>query len=307
MQITHIFSELGTGLRRNLSMTVSLIVTMFVSLTLVGFALMVNTQTDKTEEYFGERLQLQVRLCADETNTGTCVNGEVTDAERQAIETALNDNPEVESIEYRSQREAYDSAEALYAQNAAAERAFETTDVNDFHASYFVTLKDPNQYVGVVSQMSEMPGVDGTTNLADLLQPLYTFLDWLWWSSIGIAAFLVIAAILQVSNTIRLTAYARRREIGIMRLVGASTWHIQLPFVLESLLAALLSGILACLALAALVQFIIEGIILDSTMVTVTDWIGWQEAFTSGLITLGFAFLLGMVPTLVMTRKYLNV
>jgi cell division transport system permease protein len=307
MQITHVFSELGTGLRRNLSMSISLIVTMFISLTLVGFALMVNEQTDKTEQYFGDRLQIQVLLCIEELDTGPCEDGEVSDAQRGAIEQALNDNPEVEAIEYRSQREAYDSAEALWAQNAAAQELFKLTDVSDFHASYFVTLKDPDEFAGVVSQVSAMPGVLGTENLVDQLRPLYVALDVLWWLSLSIAAFLVIAAILQVSNTIRLTAYARRREIGIMRLVGASSWHIQMPFVLESLLAALISAILACLVLAALVKFVIEGVILDSSMVIVTDWVGWHEAFTAGLFTLGFAVLLGMVPTLVMTRKYLDV
>lgn len=307
MQISHIFSELGTGLRRNLSMTISLIVTMFVSLTLVGFALMVNTQTDRTEDYFGDRLQIQVLLCAKETNTGPCIDGEVTGAQRDSVEKALRENPEVESIEYSSQREAYDRAEALYAQDAAAKELFKLTDVNDFHASYFVTLQNHDEFEGVVSQVGRMDGVAGTKNLADQLRPLYVALDYLWWLSLGIAGFLVIAAILQVSNTIRLTAYARRREIGIMRLVGASTWHIQLPFVLESLLAALFSGVLACLAIAGLVQFFIKGVILDSSLVIVTDWVGWSEAITAGIFTLGFAVLLGLIPTLVMTRKYLNV
>jgi cell division transport system permease protein len=307
MQIRHIFSELGTGLRRNISMTISLIVTMFVSLTLVGFAVMLNSQTDRTEEYWGDRLQIQVLLCAEKTNTGPCVNGEVTDAERDAVEEALNENPDVESIEYRSQREAYDRAKELYSQDDAYRAAFEVTEVQNFSASYFVTLKDPDEYLGVESQVTQMPGVARTENLIDYLKPLYVLLDYLRWFSIITAGFLVIAAILQVSNTIRLTAYARRREIGIMRLVGASTWHIQLPFLLESLLAALIAGLLACLALAALVQFFIKGVILDSSMAIVTKWIGWEEAVTASVLTVAFAVLLGLIPTLVMTRKYLNV
>jgi cell division transport system permease protein len=307
MQITHIFSELGTGLRRNISMTISLIVTMFVSLSLVGLAVMVSTQTDLTEESFGDRLQIQVLLCAERTNTGPCVDGEVTDAQSTAVESALNENPEVKSLEFSSQREAYERAEELYAQDAAARELFKVTEVSDFHSSFFVTLEDHEQFEGVVSQVSQMDGVAGTKNLADELRPLYVALDYLWWFSILTSGFLILAAILQVSNTIRLTAYARRREIGIMRLVGASTWHIQMPFVLESLLAAVLSGVLACLSLAAIVQFFIKGVILDSSLVVVTKWVGWSEAITAGAFTLGIAVLLGLIPTLVMTRKYLNV
>ena len=307
MQIRHIFSELGTGLRRNISMSISLIVTMFVSLTLVGFALMVNAQTDKTEEYFGDRLQLQVMLCADETSTGPCIDGEVTDAERNAIETALGDNPEVEAVDYRSQQEAYDKAQQLYGQTPAGAKLFEVTEAKDFSASYFVTLKDPNEFAGVQGQVTGMAGVSATKNLSEELEPLYKLLTWAWRWSLIIAGILIIAAILQVSNTIRLTAYARRREIGIMRLVGASTWHIQLPFVLEAVLAATISGLLACAALAAFVQFFVNGFILDSSLYAVTDWVGWNEAFSAGLVTMGFAVLLGLIPTLVMTRKYLDV
>jgi cell division transport system permease protein len=307
MQITHIFAELGTGLRRNISMTVSLIVTMFVSLSMVGFAFMLSTQTDRTEEFWGDRLQIQVLLCAETTNTGSCVEGQVTDAERTAVEEALNGNPQVESIEYNSQRDAYDRAKERFSQDDTYKEAFQVADVKDFNASYFVTLKDPHQYESVESQVSEMPGVAGTKNLIDYLEPLYVALDYLWWFSVATAGFLIVAAILQVSNTIRLTAYARRREIGIMRLVGASSWHIQLPFLLESLLAAMIAGVLACLALASLIQFLVKGVILDSSMAVVTKWIGWNEAVYAGVVTLAFAVLLGLIPTLVMTRKYLNV
>ncbi|HYJ67258.1 MAG TPA: permease-like cell division protein FtsX [Nocardioidaceae bacterium] len=307
MQITHVFSELGTGLRRNISMTISLIVTMGVSLTLVGFALMVNSQTNKTEAFFGDRLQLQVMLCTDRMSTGPCVNGEVSDAQRTNIEGALKDNPEVKSIEYQSSKEAYDQAEDLFSQSPEGRQLFEVVHQSDFAASYFVTLDDPSQFAGAEDQAQHMPGVAGTKNLNDQLEPLYKLLEWLWWFSLGIAAFLVIAAVMQVSNTIRLTAYARRREIGIMRLVGASSWHIQMPFVLESLLAAVISGLLACVALAVFVQVVIYGFVLDSSLSTFTDWIGWDDAIMAGFVTLGFAVLLGLIPTLVMTRKYLDV
>ena len=92
-----------------------------------------------------------------------------------------------------------------------------------------MTLKDADKYDGVVSQVSGMDGVGNVNSLKKLLGPLFELLDKMKWASLGVAALLIVAAILQVSNTIRMTAYARRREIGIMRLVGASSWHIQLP------------------------------------------------------------------------------
>src|SRR5690606_5307885 len=117
---------------------------------------------------------------------------------------------------------------------------------------------------------------------------------------------LIIAAILQVSNTIRMTAFARRREIGIMRLVGASSWHIQAPFVLESLVAAIISAALAAGGMAAFMHFVVYGYLRD-TLGRITTWVRWEDAFLVMGMTTVLALLLALVPTFVMTRKYLDV
>jgi cell division transport system permease protein len=308
MQISHIFTELGTGLKRNVSMTVSVVVTTFVSLTLVGFGLLVNSQASQTEEFFGDRLTVQVVLCSESSTTGSCINGAATDSQRADIEAALEENPEVKSVRYQTSQEAYDKAKELFSQSPSGERAFEFTSPDRFPASYFVVLNDPQEFEGVLSQMTGTAGVEGVLNLSDYLKPLYLALDYMQWAALGVAGLLVLAAVLQVSNTIRLTAYARRREIGIMRLVGASSWHIQLPFILESLIASVFAGLLACGALAAFMQLgIKKGILEVEGLARITTWVGWEETAVAGGLTLGLAILLGLLPPLLLTRKYLDV
>ena len=151
-----------------------------------------------------------------------------------------------------------------------------------------------------------MDGVNSVLSLKDLLGPLFTALDKLKWAAIGTSLLLVLAAILQVSNTIRMTAHARRREISIMRYVGASSWHIQLPFLLESLLAALISAALAAAGLAAFTGFVVYGFLRDK-LGTFTTWVRWEEAIVVMGWTTLLALLLALVPTLIMTRKYLDV
>jgi cell division transport system permease protein len=151
-----------------------------------------------------------------------------------------------------------------------------------------------------------MDGVGNVNSLKKLLGPLFDFLNNMKWASIGVALLLIVAAILQVSNTVRMTAYARRREIGIMRLVGASSWHIQLPFVLESLIAALLSAALAAGGLAAFMYFVVYRY-LRHTLGSLTTWVGWHEALIVVGWTTALALVLALIPTLVMTRKYLDV
>jgi cell division transport system permease protein len=214
--------------------------------------------------------------------------------------------PEVKSFDVRTPADNYERARVLLGQSETGRKQLETLGPESFPESYFVTLKDANKFDGVVSQVSGMDGVGNVNSLKKLLGPLFSALNKMQWASLAVALLLIVAAILQVSNTIRMTAYARRREIGIMRLVGASSWHIQLPFVLESLIAALLSAALAAAGLAAFMYFVVYGYLRD-TLGQITTWVGWREAFVVAGGTTVLALLLALIPTLVMTRKYLDV
>ena len=300
------FSELLTNLSRNKSMTISLVVTMTVSLLLAALGLLIQAQADRTEKYFGDRLQLQVNLCTDNSPAATCIGGVATDAQKRAVQEALRTNPEVKRFDVRSPAENYEQAKQLLGQTGTGRKQLETLGPNMFPESYFVTLSDPQKSEGVVSELSGMDGVGSVTSLRRLLGPLFEILEKMRWAALGTSMLLIIAAVLQVSNTIRMTAFARRREIGIMRLVGASSWHIQLPFVLESMLAALISAALAALGLAAFMYVVVYGY-LRETLGQITTWVRWQEALTVMGWTTVLAGVLALIPTLVMTRRYLDV
>lgn len=306
MQIRQVLAEVGTGLRRNVSMTVALVVTTFVSLVLVGVGLLVQLQSQISEDYFGSRLQINITLCSDNSVGATCLEGQVTDQQRQVIEQTLRDNPEVASFSFQSQQDAYARAREIYAQSPNGQRVFDTVRPSDFNQAYLVVLNDPDEFEGVTSAVNGLDGVYTIIDLRDQLQLLYSLLGGLRVAALGIAGALVVAAILQVYNTIRLAAYARRREIGIMRLVGASTWHIQLPFVLEAVLAALLSGVLACGALAAFMRYLVYDRLRNGGY-RITPWVGWNDYLVVAGVIMLFAVVVALIPTLVTTRKYLNV
>lgn len=306
MPFTHVLSELGTGLRRNVSMTVSLVVTLAVSLSLVGVGLLLQTQIVTTEDYWGDQLQIQVELCGPNSLEGTCIDGTATDAQQADIEDVITGNDQVESYEYESSREAYDRAKEIFGQSSTGRRLFETTTPESFPASFFVTLQDPTEIDALASEMQGLPGVSQVRDLRDVFGWLYDVLGKLRWVALAVAGALMLAAILQVANTIRLAAYARRREIGIMRLVGASQWHIQLPFVLESLLAAVVGAAVACGVLVGFMYFFVRGY-LTERLATITPWVDWGDAIFAGTVTVAFALVVAVIPTLVMTRKYLDV
>jgi len=306
MTLRYVFSEAALGLRRNLSMALSLIVTIFVSLTLVGLGLLVSSQAHHTEESLGNQLTIQVYMCnALNPASKTCSKADVTPEQRDAIEQTLNNSSEVKSVEYQSQQEAYSLFEKIYKSDTSAKAAYSTVTLSDMNESFVVTLKDPRNYQEVEAEVKGMPGVFNVRDLHDQLGALYTILNYLKWGAILIAGLLLVAAIFQVVNTIRLATMARRREIAIMRLVGASSLYISLPFLMEILVAALVGVVLAGAAVAAFTQFVVYDLIRPkSHFMTWVDWADFVNAF-AWLAALGV--ILTMIPTLFVTRKYLRV
>lgn len=306
MQLTYVFSELGNGLRRNVSMTIAVIVTMFVSLTLVGLGILLNTQADKAEQFWGNRLQITVFLCTPNSPGSACIDGKVTDQQKQAVEKVLGTNPEVKTYHYESSQTAYRKWREVYTSDTETQQqVINAVKPSDLAESYWVTLKDPQQFTGVKSAVSELPGVSSVRDLRQVLQPIYFWISAFKWGAIVIAGFLLLAAILQVGNTIRLAAFARRREIGIMRLVGASSLYIQLPFLLESLVAAVIGVVLAAGAILLFLYVVVYRLLRPNSHLVA--WVDYTDgAWAIGAVTL-VGLALTLLPTLLLTRKYLKV
>jgi cell division transport system permease protein len=306
MQLTYVFSELRNGLRRNISMTLAAIVTIFVSLTLVGMGLLLNAQAQKAEDYWGSKLQITVFLCNQNSVTANCVDGEATARQKASIEQVLQTNSEVASWRLQSKREAYDKwREAYVSGNDTERRVYQSIRPSDMQESYWVQLKDPERFQGIKGAVAGLPGVNTVRDLREVLKPIYFWINVMKWGALSIAAFLVIAAILQVGNTIRLAAFARRREIGIMRLVGASSIYIQLPFLLEALVAAVVGVALAAGSVALFMYVVIYRTLRPSS--NIVAWIDWGNAAWAIAIIALIGLALTLLPTLVMTRKYLKV
>jgi cell division transport system permease protein len=305
MQLRYVFSETGSGLKRNVSMSIALIVTIFVSLSLVGMGLLLNAQADKAERFWGNKLQITVFMCNQNSKAANCT-GEVTPTQLTAIKGVIDKNPEVASFYHQSKDQAFKTWKKVYiSKDKSEQEIYSTVTAADMQESYWVKLKDPNEFQGVEGQLSTTQGVAAVRDLRQVLKPIYFWIEVMKWGAIAVAAFLLVAAILQVANTIRLAAFARRKEIGIMRLVGASTLYISLPFLIETLVAALIGIGLAAGALLAFMYFVIYGKLRPAS--NIVEWVDWQDSYTAvaGIAVLGV--LLTLVPTLFMTRKYLKV
>jgi cell division transport system permease protein len=307
MQLRYVASELGTGLKRNVSMTIAVILTIFISLTLVGAGLLMRSQVGMIQDDLGSRLELKIVFCSKNSLTPTCVQGPATPQQEAVVKQTLENSDYVSDYRYETRQQAFDNFKAQYEGTGTQEdEILDQLDLkpSDMATSYWATLANPNDNTELISQVENLPGVETIIDQRALVGKVYDILHILQLLALGGALALVCAAVLQVANTIRLAAMARRREIGIMRLVGASTLYIQLPFLLEILIAALVGAALACGAIIATRMAAVPWL---REHVTAWPWVGWHEArFAMGVIVV-IAVLLATVPTLLMTRKYLKV
>ncbi|MDN4172497.1 permease-like cell division protein FtsX [Nocardioides sp. SOB77] len=303
MQLRYVFTELGQGLRRNVSMHIAVVLTLFVSLTLVGLGLLLNQQADKAADQWGSQLQITVWLCKDDDDNPRCTS-EVTEPQKDAIAEAIEENPEAASHYFETKEEAFEKIKELLGPERF-EGPNPAATVDDMPQSVWITLEDPNEFEGVTSAVQGLPGVSSIRDAREVLQPIYGSITALKYGAWGTAAFLVLAALMLVANTIRLAALARRREIGIMRLVGASTLYIALPFLLEAIVTAVVGVALAAGALGAFMWFGIHE--RAATGLTFMPWIGLPE-YTSTIAAIAvLGPVLTLLPTLLLTRKYLKV
>src|SRR5690349_21843974 len=302
MQLRYVFTELGNGLRRNLAMHSAVTLTLFVSLTLVGLGFLLNQEAKKVSEQWGNQLTVTVYLCSRHDGNPACTS-QATDAQKQQIQQVIDANSQVDTTTFISQQQAFETLKEQFPGKYDGENSPITAA--DMPESIRITLKDPNQFKDVESAVVGLDGVSHVLDVHKVLAPIYNTISKLKWGGWGTAIVLVIAALLLVANTIRLAAFARRREIGIMRLVGASTMYIALPFLLEALVTAIVGVGLAALALWGFMEFVVRKQL--SHDLSFIPWVTNHDY----LQALGAIMILGplltIVPTLVLTRKYIKV
>ena len=254
MRAQFVLQEVWTGLRRNLTMTIALIVVVAISLSLLGTGLLFVKQVDNTRTYWQGKVQLSVYLCTATSVSERChANGPTTAAERAQIQHDLQALPQVQTVYYESQEQAF----AHFKQDFSRDRSFTNlVTSSELPDSFQVKLVNAQaDYNIVAGTVAGRPGVDQVVNDAAILSKFYRLLDAARNAVVIIAVILLIAAVLLVANTIRLSAFNRRRETSIMRLVGASNFYVQLPFLVEGILAGLAGWLIAAGLLVAVKSF----------------------------------------------------
>jgi cell division transport system permease protein len=258
MRFALIWSEVANGLRRNASMVVSVVLVTFISLTFVGTAVLLQMQIGQMKTFWYDKAQVAVYLCTKVSAGESCANGEVTAAQIEKVKSELEGpilKPFVEKFYFEDHDQAFTNFKKQFSGNPVAE--YVTAD--QLNQTFWVKLNDPNQSAVLVEALGNQPGVEAVTDQRQYLDKIFSVLNAASYTAIGVAALMLVAAVLLIATTIRLSAFSRRRELGIMRLVGASNGFIQTPFILEGVIAALVGSLMASGAIVAIVHFFVQG------------------------------------------------
>ena len=257
MRSNFVFQEIWVGLRRNLTMTMALIVVAAISLSLLGTGLLFVKQVDRTRTYWQSQVEISVYLCYKGDINPSC-HGAVTPGQLQTLEQRLKAMPQVEKYTYVSQQEAYTLFKTAMTNDQSL---VSTVTPSELPPSLEIKLHNPSADYQIVSTAVQgSAGVDSVIDEMTILQKFYNLLNGLRNAVIVVALILVVAAVLLVANTIRLSAFNRRRETGIMRLVGASNFYIQLPFLLEGVIAGLFGWVIAAALLIGVKSLLLNNL-----------------------------------------------
>lgn len=305
MRLGLILGEAGSGLRRNVSMVISVILVTFISLTFVGAAILLQMQIGQMKGYWYDRAQVAVYMCTDVDNTGNCTQAAATEAQIGNVEAQLNSPtlaPFIEKYEFETHDQAYANFQEQFADNPIA--AFVTP--GDLNESFRVNLVDPTNADVLIESLSGSAGVQAVEDQRGLLDQIFSILNAASYTAIGVAALMLVAAVLLIATTIRLSAFSRRRELGIMRLVGASNRFIQTPFILEGVFASLIGSLMAGAAILAIVKFFVQGY-LSKTLGATTTLVGVSDAMVVVPILIVVGAALAAASASVAISRYLKV
>src|ERR1700743_21272 len=239
MRASFVFSEVITGLRRNITMTVAMILTTAISLGLLGGGLLVLRLADNSKAIYLDRVETQVFL----TNDISADDANCESAPCKALREKIEKRNDVKSVRFLNRQDAYNDAIRKIPQ-------FKDLASKDaFPASFVVKLENPEQHAEFDAAMQGQPGVDHVLNQKELIDRLFAVLDGLSSAAFAGASVPAVGAILLIANMVQVAAYTRRTEVGIMRLVGATRWYTQLPFLVEAMVAATAGLIIAIVGL----------------------------------------------------------
>jgi cell division transport system permease protein len=303
MRAQFVLSEIGVGLRRNLTMTFAVIVSVALSLALFGGSLLMREQVSTMKGYWYDKVNVSIFLCnkGDKETSPNCAKGAVTDAQKNEIRSELEGMNLVDKVQFETSEEAYKHYKEQFGNSPLAD----SITPDQMQESFRVKLKNPEQFRVITTAFAARPGVQTVQDQKALVDDLFNLLNGMNFAALGLMALMLVVALMLIVNTVRVSAFSRRRETGIMRLVGASSFYIQMPFIMEAAIAGLLGAGFACVLLVGGEYFLVDNWLAGR--IDVIHFIGFDSVLAKLPLVLAIGLLMPALAAFFALRKYLKV
>jgi cell division transport system permease protein len=300
-----VLSGVATGMRRNLTMTIALVLSTAIALAFVGTAILADREIANFRHDYEAKLNVSLYLCPrpvpGQKPLGNCT-GRYTEAQKAALETQFAKDPIISSYKFISEAD-----QVARFRKTVPPIVARNTQVGDLPASFTIHLRNiKTDYGKFVAEYQNQPGVSGTSSQSTVLKTLLKFIDGARLVSIVAALVVLIASILLIANTIQVAAAQRRNETSIMRLVGASRWMTELPFMIESVLATFIGGLIALGFITLGKQFILNGIFKSQVEKNVIPNLGSNDILVAGGLGLIGGIVLTALTAFLTLRLYVK-
>ena len=290
-RLDYYFRETVGGLRRNGLVAFAAVSTVFISLFLFGGALLIGRQIDLVLDFSTQKVEVAVFLTDG-------ISGD----QQRSIHNILAGMPEVADFTYESKEEAYRRFLDLFENQPAL---VDNVSKDALPASFRVKLTDPEQNIdSIKARLAGQPGIENITDQREVLDRLFAVSRVLRLGAFIAAAVMLVSAVALIANTVRMAVFARRKEIGIMRLVGATNWFIRVPFMIEGLVEGILGAAFAIVGLKIMTDLFFNSISKEIGFFPIVS--GADLMFTIPII-LGMGVAVALVASFIAMRRFLEV
>ena len=281
------------SIKRNITVSFAAMLTVLVTFFVLGTFTLVGLNFNKTIEDVADKIEIKVYLQDD-----------IKLVNQREVEIKLSEQDGVKAVTYESKDEAFTKLKKDLEGNSGMLEGY-SLENNPLASSYIVTLEDASYASNVTKAVEDMTGVESVTNQQELIEKISRVVDFV--QILGVILFFVFigVSIFLIMNTIKLTVYSRRREVGIMKFVGATDWFIRWPFVIEGIvigaIGALLSSIVLYFAYNAVFKWIVSSMFI-------VNLVQPQFVLTTLLACfVGGGILIGAIGSIFALRKFLIV
>ncbi len=288
--VNYFIGDAFKSFKRNKTISIATIITVLVTFIVLG-----------TFSLVAENLNLAIGGLEDKIELVVYLDDDISPIDRKEVQVKINAQEGVKEIQYESREDAF---KKLQENNAGILKGY-TLEKNPLPASYIVKLEDMSYAPAIREAVKDLDGVESVSDEQESIDTIQSIIKFT--KIIGTVLFVILVgvSIFLIMNTTKLTVYARRKEVGIMKFVGATDWFIRWPFIIEGILIGLIGTFLSVIALYFLYKFVISFI---AARVIILNLIPISYIFTSLLwkFVLG-GVLVGGCASYLALRKFLVV